>query len=1028
MTRPRPNRLRKPPVAGRIEKSLPAAVMANTTGQIRTATDLAVLQQGQSYGGAVEALPRARWDSAFGPGMPLIPAALDPVRRDSGRPEPRISEYPVSWNLPGTRGSHVPWRILRDAAELPILSDCIRYRKDQVATLEWEIGISRQAIASVQRDTPGASRRGAEATLREQLRPEMVRLRQFWEEPDPINQLAFPLWITQLLDERLVLDAVAIWPRRNLRGDVIGFALLDGSTIKPLLDDHGGRPAPPYPAFQQILYGFPRGEYTAEWLDTPDGVVIPGAYPSDQLIYEVRDRRTWTPYGRSPVEMALLDLDMWMHRIEWLRSEYTDGVMPSGWLINEGNAGSVQWSPAQVLEYEAGLNDVYGGDTSQRRRFRVLPPGIKPDVSPDASEKFKSDYDLHLLKLLVAHFDITVHELGFVEQRGLGSAGHAQEQAKINERRGVDPTLRGIQEILTRISRRHLGMPAELEWRWTSLAGEDEEADKAVAEQVASALLTVNEGRDELGRPRFTFTEADMPAVISTTGIKFLEGSSAAPEPPPGAPQAPHEDPAAPGTPPTPGTPPAGPQAPSAPSAPSAPKAPTAAGGGDAADKAAEAAAYRRWAGKSSNTGRRFQLHHLAGPADLDHHGIDPGRVTFLGKADGPTPGRAAAWPGWSKDEAVAAHYAPRLRSALADIIDARALAAAWLASQRHTPTVKADQPDQAAQQNQPPPPGETDAGRAAVEIGAGVAATAALAFLLHHLGSTGDGAADAVAAQLEPVLADLHAEGAYVGQQAAQAVLDGTTGQWGGWTPGHPETARAALDTTPPPPDPAEIAATRLDEVARAMAAAAADHSTVADLADQIDHVVHGSWADATATTETTRASTDAAVGVYRAARVRATTWLTANDVAVCPYCVENEEHGPVPLGEAFPTGDESPPAHPRCRCCLMPSSANISPQRLGHKPTYERELGEHALPHLSVKSAEHPDHGQGDRNRYRLRDYWLHGEGAAKWATWTELYHHLRNHVPDEEAKRMAAQWYHDRYGFWPGSKKNPHHKDRG
>jgi hypothetical protein len=52
-------------------------------------------------------------------------------------------------------------------------------------------------------------------------------------------------------------------------------------------------------------------------------------------------------------------------------------------------------------------------------------------------------------------------------------------------------------------------------------------------------------------------------------------------------------------------------------------------------------------------------------------------------------------------------------------------------------------------------------------------------------------------------------------------------------------------------------------------------------------------------------------------------------------------------------------------------------------------------------------------------LKSYWLTGEGAAKWATWTELYHHLRKHVPDEEAKRIAAQWFHDRYGRWPGDK---------
>src|SRR5688572_5116237 len=54
------------------------------------------------------------------------------------------------------------------------------------------------------------------------------------------------------------------------------------------------------------------------------------------------------------------------------------------------------------------------------------------------------------------------------------------------------------------------------------------------------------------------------------------------------------------------------------------------------------------------------------------------------------------------------------------------------------------------------------------------------------------------------------------------------------------------------------------------------------------------------------------------------------------------------------------------------------------------------------------------------QLKQYWLHGAGAAKWATWTQLYNHLKKHMADELAKRVAAQWYHDRYGIWPGHTK--------
>lgn len=57
-------------------------------------------------------------------------------------------------------------------------------------------------------------------------------------------------------------------------------------------------------------------------------------------------------------------------------------------------------------------------------------------------------------------------------------------------------------------------------------------------------------------------------------------------------------------------------------------------------------------------------------------------------------------------------------------------------------------------------------------------------------------------------------------------------------------------------------------------------------------------------------------------------------------------------------------------------------------------------------------------------FRRYWTTGEGLAKWAEspkpWTTLYLHLQKYLPPEEAKRTAAQWFHDVKGYWPGDQK--------
>jgi len=59
------------------------------------------------------------------------------------------------------------------------------------------------------------------------------------------------------------------------------------------------------------------------------------------------------------------------------------------------------------------------------------------------------------------------------------------------------------------------------------------------------------------------------------------------------------------------------------------------------------------------------------------------------------------------------------------------------------------------------------------------------------------------------------------------------------------------------------------------------------------------------------------------------------------------------------------------------------------------------------------------------RLRLFWTTGpRGLAKWADhphpWTALYRQLRRFMPEEEAKRTAAQWFRDVKGYWPGDQK--------
>jgi hypothetical protein len=48
---------------------------------------------------------------------------------------------------------------------------------------------------------------------------------------------------------------------------------------------------------------------------------------------------------------------------------------------------------------------------------------------------------------------------------------------------------------------------------------------------------------------------------------------------------------------------------------------------------------------------------------------------------------------------------------------------------------------------------------------------------------------------------------------------------------------------------------------------------------------------------------------------------WVVDRSTEACPDADDNALAGPVGKGEPFPTGDRCPPAHPGCRCLVVPA-----------------------------------------------------------------------------------------------------------
>ncbi len=494
---------------GDIEKAprLPSGAVALTEQQMQVAAEAMRTGYGNS-----NPLPRAPYSASvpFGPGLPITPGAINPLRQD-GRPDPRRYEYQVAQNINVTETRLIPFKTLRAAADqIDILRRCVEVLKSKITGLDWDITLAQDASEKIASEAGGDHVR-AMAKAREKYTDEIARLRTFWENPDRSNGLTFSDWLMIALEEILVIDAWAVWPQATVGGDLYGFQILDGSTIKPLLDDRGMRPAPPNVAFQQILYGFPRAEFTAN----DDDPKADGEFTCDDLAYMVRNRRSISTYGFSPVERALPLADIYLRRQQWIRAEYTDGVLPELMFESQGD-----WSPDQLLAYENILNDQLAGQTEQRKRARILPQGLKPSTYEGYGEKFKDTLDDYLITSICGHFGVQPSEIGFAPKGGLGGAGYEEGRSSTAEALGAQPLVNWLSKMMTHLSYTYLGMPRELEFRLlTSKRMDNEENARKAQIEVTSAGKTINERRSELGLPLLDTPQADMPILVSAAGM-----------------------------------------------------------------------------------------------------------------------------------------------------------------------------------------------------------------------------------------------------------------------------------------------------------------------------------------------------------------------------------------------------------------------------------------------------------------------------------------------------------------------------
>jgi hypothetical protein len=143
-------------------------------------------------------------------------------------------------------------------------------------------------------------------------------------------------------------------------------------------------------------------------------------------------------------------------------------------------------------------------------------------------ERFKETFDEYLVNTICGHYGVMPSEIGFSPKGGLGGSGHQKGQAESSEVIGATPLANWLGRMITNLSYVYLGMPRELEFKFTNAAREDKEAlARAHDIELRSGAMTINELRSLNGRSLIESPEADMPIVTVGANAYFISSEGA---------------------------------------------------------------------------------------------------------------------------------------------------------------------------------------------------------------------------------------------------------------------------------------------------------------------------------------------------------------------------------------------------------------------------------------------------------------------------------------------------------------------
>lgn len=303
--------------------------------------------------------------------------------------------------------------VLRDfSVNYPIVRACIDYIKNKVTQLEW-------AVVPIDGESPTSQQ---EAQIEE--------IMQFFKEPSGLKS-TFTRLEELIIEDYLVIGAVTIEKARTVGGDITALIPFDSATVKVRLLEDGRIPEPPEVAFEQWIRGKKVSSMTA-----------------DEVIYAIRNHRTNSPFGLSPLESLIIQV----------KAALASDIYNLNWFTNSNLAEGFVELPDlpldKIKEYQAYWDALIAGDPRKQRRIKFVPEGMKYTPTKKAEDMAFEKFSEWLLKQTCAVFGVPPQDIGFTTDINRSTA---DVQAEKGQERAKRPMVNFLQELFTSIIQKEMG-------------------------------------------------------------------------------------------------------------------------------------------------------------------------------------------------------------------------------------------------------------------------------------------------------------------------------------------------------------------------------------------------------------------------------------------------------------------------------------------------------------------------------------------------------------------------------------------